>query len=118
MNTNQDINEFKYQIFSEINLSDHFFDSLKEDYLEFERWFNKKVDIREKALVHYNNNLIDGFLYLKEEDNFLLDIVFTSRQIENLIKSNQRCLKIGTLKIDAHGMKLGEQFIKKFLIMQ
>lgn len=114
MNTNQDKKEFKYQSFSEINLHDQFFDSLKKDYQEFEQWFNKKADKFDRAYIHHNDdNMIDGFLYLKEEDESLSNITFTSKTTENLLTSKQRRLKVGTLKIDAHGTKLGERFIKK-----
>lgn len=33
---------FEYKKFKDINLGDVFFDSLKEDYSEFENWFNRK----------------------------------------------------------------------------
>ncbi|MCZ8489878.1 hypothetical protein O9992_31010 [Vibrio lentus] len=37
------------QKFSEINLNDSFFDSLKADYVEFSDWFDRKAE--NKALV-------------------------------------------------------------------
>ncbi len=35
--------KFQWQYFSEINLSDPFFDSLKSDYKEFSNCFNENV---------------------------------------------------------------------------
>jgi hypothetical protein len=48
---------------------------------------------------------IDGFLYLKIEDEAHLDIT-------PALPAKHR-LKVGTFKIDAHGTKLGDRFVKK-----
>lgn len=96
--------ENKY--FKDINLNDPFFDSLKRDYETFENWFLKKED--STAYVHYNdNNSIDGFLYYKFEYGKVHDV--TPEIIADKI------LKIGTFKINPHGSRLGERFIKKAL---
>lgn len=92
--------------FSEIDLNDKFFDTLKSDYPEFEDWFVRKRN--EEAYVLYNeNSLLNAFLYLKTEDGPVTDI---SPPIEATT-----VLKIGTLKVNAHGTNLGERFIKKAL---
>ncbi len=91
--------------FSEINLSDKFFDYLKEDYKEFESWVIKKKD--RKAYVLYDKGYLQGFLYLKMEFEEVIDV-------EPVITAD-RILKVGTFKINAHGTKLGERFIKKLL---
>jgi hypothetical protein len=90
--------------FADVNLADPFFDSLKADYAEFEQWFAKKAD---NPAYQSKNEIgaIDGFLYLKLEDEGHPDI-------EPPLGPKQR-LKVGTFKIDAHGTKLGERFIKK-----
>ncbi|AWD70279.1 MULTISPECIES: GNAT family N-acetyltransferase [Acinetobacter] len=94
------------QKFSEINLENSFFDSLKSDYKEFAEWFKKKADANDEAYVFYTDNqTIDGFLYLKIEHDALTDL------IPNMPAKLR--LKLGTLKINAHGTKLGERFIKK-----
>lgn len=94
----------KYKQFKDINLSDPFFGSLKEDYKEFESWFKRKSD--EFAYVTYDDdNTIHGFLYIKEENGPITDITPALNV--------GRCLKVGTFKIEAHGTKLGERFIKK-----
>ncbi len=92
-----------YKKFSEINIEDEFFDSLREDYEGFNNWFIKKQN--DYAYIHYNNNnKIDGFLYLKIEQGI----------IENSIINEEfnKIIKIGTFKINPHGTKLGERFIK------
>jgi hypothetical protein len=91
--------------FKEINLDDPFFDTLKADYPGFEKWFKKKEN--EEAYILLDNQLIEGFLYLKYENGSIVDV---SPVIEC-----EKSLKIGTLKINPHGTRLGERFIKKAL---
>jgi hypothetical protein len=92
--------------FSSVNLQDHFFDSLRQDYSEFDSWFRSKKG--QNAYIHSNDSgLIDGFLYLKIENGDIKDTI-------PVLPSKKR-VKIGTLKIDAHGTRLGERFIKKAL---
>lgn len=89
--------------FDQIDINDKFFDSLKYDYPGFLDWYVKKS--KEYAYVQYDEagNLI-GFLFLKMEYNTVDDTV--------PVISAQRILKVGTFKIDAHGTRLGERFIK------
>lgn len=95
-----------FQNFGVINLADPFFDSLKADYSEFSAWFQRKAASNEGAYVFYDDvGAIDGFLYLKIEDGVVADT--------NPPLPPARRLKVGTLKINAHGTKLGERFIKK-----
>ena len=90
--------------FKNINLADPFFDSLKANYKEFPAWFAKKAE--DFAYVFQNEvGTIDGFLYLKVEDGIVNDV--------KPPLPPERRLKVGTLKINAHGTKLGERFIKK-----
>ncbi len=96
------MNNIMCKSFSEIDLQDSFFQTLKNDYPEFEIWFRK--DGTRKAYVQYESNRIIGFLYLKMEEYSVDDVmpkIFADR-----------ILKIGTFKIEAHGTKMGEQFIK------
>jgi hypothetical protein len=96
----------KYCSFDKVDISDVFFDSLKLDYIGFEAWFKKKELAGELAYVFYNSkNKIDGFLYLKAETGVDEGIDPPLRVVSTL--------KVGTLKINAHGTKLGERFIKK-----
>lgn len=96
---------FEYKKFAAINLDDVFFDSLKADYDEFTEWFEKKRDNLAYVFTDDNTGLIDGFLYLKQESEELSDI-------EPALPALNR-LKVGTFKINAHGTKLGDRFVKK-----
>ena len=92
--------------FSEISLTEPFFDSLKADYSEFPTWFQKKSNSGESAYLYKTKTKgIVGFLYVKIEKGKVTDTVPP-------LKAGVH-LKIGTMKIDAHGTKLGERFIKK-----
>lgn len=93
------------QYFKDIDLGDAFFDSLKEDYSEFNSWFAKKSTEEKHAFTLYEDTKLMAFLYLKIEDE--IDEAIAPRFEE------KRRLKVGTFKIDAHGTKLGERFIKK-----
>ncbi|MFA7042748.1 MAG: PIN domain-containing protein [Bacteroidales bacterium] len=94
----------RQEYFGNINLSDPFFDSLKEDYPGFEKWFNKKAE--EKAYITYNRGSVLSFLYLKTEnvDENYSDI--------NPIFKQKRRLKVGTFKVESNGVRLGERFMK------
>ena len=81
--------------FHQINLNDTFFQSLKEDYQDFEKWFFKKS----------NNEALLSFLYLKieeKEENY--------KDIFPIFSPKKR-LKVGTLKVNNSGFKLGEYFM-------
>jgi len=90
--------------FCEIDLNDSFFDTLKADYPGFEAWFQKKA--QERAFVFYGDDgSLQSFLYTKQEDEALTDIQ------PHLPPAHR--LKVGTFKVNAHGTKLGERFMKK-----
>lgn len=96
----------EYKEFGKVDLSDSFFDSLKDDYKEFEAWFLKKQRTKSSAYVFYNSKKnVTGFLYMKVED-----------EIDDSITPpipTGKTIKLGTLKIEARGTRLGERFIKK-----
>jgi acetyltransferase (GNAT) family protein len=92
--------------FSELNLEDPFFDSLKAAYRRFPIWCARKGD-EELYVVREDNHQLSGMIYLKREDGEVADIRPT------LPKG--RWLKVGTLKIEARGTKLGERVLKKIL---
>lgn len=93
-----------------INLSDKFFDSLREDYGKdnFNQWFRKKCDEFAYICRDKKDELL-GFLYLKEEgvDEYYGDIT------PAFAPKNR--LKVGTFKTVATGFRLGERFIKIIL---
>jgi len=92
------------QLFGEINLEDSFFDSFKEDYKGFEKWFLKRSD--EITYVTINKGNILSFLFLKVEgkEESYSDI--------NPVFAPKRRLKIGTFKVISNGVRLGERFMK------
>jgi L-amino acid N-acyltransferase YncA len=93
-----------HEQFSNINLSDPIFDSLKTDYAEFENWFAKKA--ADRAYVFFGKaGSIDGFLYLKIETEAVSDV--------NPPLPAAKRVKVGTMKINPHGTRLGERFLKK-----
>lgn len=98
----------QYSHFNAIDLSDPFFDSLKADYAEFAIWFNKKAASDEHAYVLYDDeDKLVAFLYLKLENDEIKDAHPTLPY--------KKRLKVGTLKIEAHGTRLGERVIKKIM---
>lgn len=89
-----------------LDIKDSFFDSLREDYegIKFNKWFLNKSN--EDAYVFNNVKGLQGFLYLKieNEDEDYSDI-------EPVFKPLRR-LKVGTFKINSTGLRVGERFIK------
>lgn len=92
------------EYFGDININDEFFDTFKEDYAEFGKWFNKKSD--NVAYVAKYNDSVCAFLYVKVETAKEL-----YRNIVPTLKPLKR-LKIGTLKVTLNGLKIGERLIK------
>jgi RimJ/RimL family protein N-acetyltransferase len=100
--------KFLFKKFSEIDLSDPFFDSLKEDYppsghsTDFETWFNKKSAAASTVLVFYDDDGLGAFVYLKDEN-----------EVIELVSGNLPAIprvKIGTLRLAERyrGQRLGE----------
>jgi len=92
------------EFFGNISLQDEFFDSFKEDYVGYERWFNKKAD--ETAYVCQSDERVVGLLYLKIETESEPYPDITPRF------APKRRLKIGTFKVQLNGFKLGERLLK------
>ena len=92
--------------FGKIDLNDTFFDSLKEDYAGFDKWFIKKYDEEAYITINSNNGMLLSFLYLKVEDE--------NENYSNINPqfSPKRRLKIGTFKVISNGFRLGERFVK------
>ncbi len=94
----------KKELFGNLNIRDSFFDPLRQDYPEFEKWFNRKSE--EIAYVCRQDNRMLAFLYLKAEPQSE-----DYSDIEPVFPKKKR-LKIGTLKVDYNGFRLGERFLK------
>ena len=91
--------------FEEINIDDKFFDSLKNNYQNFDNWFKRKGS--EYAYICYNDkDDIQGFLYTKIEN---IDENYSHIVPKMLPKKR---LKIGTFKVVSTGFRLGERFLK------
>ena len=93
--------------FRDVDLDDHFFDSLKAQYKEFSDWFKRKADEYAYVIDDDISGGIRGFVYLKIEDGAINDI--------SPPLPPKRRLKVGTFKVDARGTKLGERIIKRIL---
>jgi len=92
----------------EIDLRDAFFDSLRNAYVGFDAWFNRKCD-EEAYICQDETGQLLGFLYLKTEN--------TDENYSDISPAFQprKRLKIGTFKVVATGFRLGERFIKIIL---
>jgi predicted nucleic acid-binding protein len=85
--------------FAEVDLKDSFFDSFRNDYAEFDRWFNGKAE--QPCYVCYSDNQLTAFLFIKiekaGEESY--------SEITPVFKPKKR-LKIGTLKVTGNGYKI------------
>lgn len=102
--TDYSVLAIKKKNFAEVDVNDTFFDSFKNDYSEFEYWFNKNAE--KECYVSYIEGKLIAFLYLKIEDE---NEVYSD--ISPVFKKSRR-LKIGTFKVTANGYKIGERFLK------
>lgn len=102
---NYEVLSIRKKKFKDCDIDDEFFDSLKKDYPGFESWFKKKSD--EEVYVHYDDSRnIQGFLYLKTEDE-----TEDYSTMEQPLSKRKR-MKIGTFKISENGYYMGERFFK------
>jgi len=92
--------------FGNLNLQDHFFDSLKHDYPGFEKWFVRKYDEFCYVTQNSDNGLLLSFLYLKVED------VFEDYSDISPHFQPKKRMKVGTFKVISNGFRLGERFMK------
>jgi predicted nucleic acid-binding protein len=109
INENPDFLDYKIlsvnkELVGNIDLTDGFFDSFRNEYDGFDRWFQNKSE--EIAYVCRYGQQIGAFLYLKVEDK--------NENYANISPpfSQKRRLKIGTFKIILNGLHLGERFLK------
>jgi len=95
----------KKEYFGNIDVDDSFFDSFKEDYPGFEKWFNRKADNIAYVCKSESGDIL-AFLYVKIEDE-----TEDYSDIKPEFPKKKR-LKIGTFKVVLNGFKLGERFLK------
>lgn len=101
--------DLQVQRFSDIDLQDTFFDSLRESYPEFDEWYKKKADAGATAYCYYVNGELKDFLYMKIEEEKLTDVT--------PVLSAKKRLKVGTFKVDNDNRHTtrGERFMKKIM---
>lgn len=88
-----------------IDVNDPIFDSLREDYPEFNWWYEEKcVKKGRRCWVYTEGDRVHAILIYKEEDEAIKDIT------PALPKHNR--LKIATLKVDLQGNRIGELLLK------
>ncbi|WP_298155227.1 PIN domain-containing protein [Flavobacterium sp.] len=90
--------------FAEVNLKDDFFNSFRNDYVEFNTWFNSKAE--DPCYVCHSDGNLTAFLFVKVEDK--------NENYSNIkpVFEPKKRLKIGTLKVTGNGYKIGERFLK------
>lgn len=103
---NYNVLAVKRDYFGNINLDDEFFDSFRDDYVGFNKWYNGKAGNNDKAYICYEADVLKAFLFLKveNENEIYSDINPT------FIKKKR--LKIGTFKVISNGLRIGERFLK------
>lgn len=91
----------------EIDLNDTIFDSIREDYGDFDLWFAKCRTEKRKCWIINDESTIAGVCIFNDE---------TDRQKEWPL-AGQKILKICTFKISEkyRGGRLGEQFVRQIL---
>lgn len=94
----------KEKFVHDLNVNDSFFDSLKEDYDEFEDWFNKISLEGRRCWVYFNEIGTIGALLIYKFENEPID--------SNPPLPAKKRLKISTFKVTHTGYKIGELFLK------
>lgn len=100
--------KFELKKFTQIDLNDSFFDSLKQDYpadkenIGFEKWFQKKADSGATALVFNDDVGLGAFVCLKDENE---PIILTNISLPAAPRK-----KISTLRLAERyrGQRIGE----------
>ena len=94
----------------EIELNNTFFDSLRDDYYEFDKWYKDKTLNGKNAWVSYDDDgNICSFMMIKDEDETEKYLDFKKK-----LEHGKR-IKLSTFKVDSRGMLLGERFIKMII---
>ncbi|MEQ8396442.1 GNAT family N-acetyltransferase [Thalassobaculum sp.] len=91
-----------------IQISDTFFDSLREGYPDFNQWWHEKcISERRPCWVVYDDDELAGLIVRKDETGTNTDAT----------QKYDKILKISTFKVspEKRGIKLGELLLKKVL---
>lgn len=100
--------QFIEEFFSNIDINDSFFDSLKNSYpgnhnsSGFVAWFNRKAVAKKKALIFKDDSGLGAFLSLKDEEEEI-------KLVDEVLPVKKR-IKISTFKIAERfsGQRIGE----------
>ena len=87
-----------------INVADSIFNSLRDEYPEFDDWFRRISREGRKCWVYSEKGGIKAILIYKEEEE-LVDVT-------SFFLPKRRRFKIATLKVDLIGLKIGELLLK------
>lgn len=96
--------QIRKELVYSLDIADHFFDSLKNEYPEFTEWFKKISREQRPCYVYRENGGIKALLILKVEDGSI-------ETNQGLVPANKR-LKICTFKVERFGLKMGELLLK------
>ena len=97
---------------NEIDVNDSFFDSLRNDYPNFNNWFLRKRNSNYFAYVTEDENgNLGSFLLLKEERYQDILSITGDYGLEN-IKNLDKILKISTFKVVNTGKGIGNKCLK------
>ena len=97
----------QYISLKEIDYNDRFFDSLRNDYYNFNNWFiTKQIEERKAYITYNNNNKISSFLLLKLE--------YENEDYSDFDKPFEKGyrLKICTMKVEDTNKNIGTSFMK------
>lgn len=98
------MSDLSYAAIGSVPVLDGFFDTLRADYPGFDDWLRRKA-AESAYIARREDGGLDGFLYLKLENGAVTDV-------EPALVPAKR-LKVGTLKVNPHGTRLGERLLKK-----
>lgn len=98
--------KIEIKLLKEIDYNDTFFDSIRNDYYNFNNWFIEKQKDNYKAYVTYSKeNKLSSFLLLKIEEK---------EQYKDFVKplNDSKKLKICTLKVNNINKSIGSSYLK------
>ena len=88
----------------DVSLSNHFFDTLRKDYEEFDQWYSRIAAEGRQAWIISSKNDIDALCIFKEE--------YEGEKINDVGDTlSGRFLKLCTLKVADTGMKYGQRLL-------
>lgn len=99
------VKNIRIEKFGDIDVNQHFFDSLRLSYEGFNNWYLRNYE--NEAYVCGENTSVTAFLSLKVENANSEDY----SDITPIFPPKKR-LKVRTLKVVSNGYKIGERFIK------